>query len=846
MRIWLHMQSPHKTRLAEYKPRQHQASLQVLGRGLLMFLCLVVAGARAADIPNAIYQPPQGVSADDQRAALDQLDRFVAKLGQLKTEIDRSHFDLEALLDRAAFDEQKIIAFVRDEISFEQYAGLLRGAEGTLISGAGNALDQALLLATLLNDAGFDARIVHGRIDAEQAKLLLSGIGKGIGKNSANSGHLATEPQAWEARLAELHDISGAPAPQHYAPLEEAPFYAATQRTTNELIQALHDADIDLAKPDTNSLVVEAQDYFWVESRLSPGDAWQAHHPAFGTPIELAAEPVEFFGGQVPESLQHRLKIEAFIEQKLGEQWQTYRVAGPWERPVANLNGVVLSYLNQPNTLDADAIKTGIGAAVNKANLFVPVLNGEPGNSAFDLNGSTIDIESLGMDAFGAGAVIQTVANKAGAAANTLAGMGTTDDGESTDLAVLAAHWIEYTLIRPGGEETRYRRMLLDRRGAAGRMAGQFRVRSMSKADIRRALTVQHRFMVAAGSYSEAYTAERVLQRLIDVAPAWRLMVGYLYGSDIQLAAITELGPSPLPHLALYRTFDLGPEKLGAPIAYRASPSLVVLRDGLLAEERGFRSVDVVANDRRVLVRDKNGELRVDAEKAVTIGVWETAIETLAHDNFGPGSAEYNTFAAFNAAQQQGIKTRMLQPNTQDTSQVALDDDGRVHLMRDLNSGHAVLIPEQAPAGLTMAGWWRVDPTTGTTLGMTADGRGQDVVEYLTEVTGHALTLINSLAKYMDCEQYKNDAPTKACCLVEAHMNNVGGMALGGLLGASLGAAGSTICDTGGFLRGEVENLAGTNNQWSCRVFDGQQDDMIGPGGIVNTSFGGCGLLQDQ
>ena len=38
---------------------------------------------------------------------MDQLDRFVAKLEQLTTEIDRSRFDLEAL-DREEFDEQKI------------------------------------------------------------------------------------------------------------------------------------------------------------------------------------------------------------------------------------------------------------------------------------------------------------------------------------------------------------------------------------------------------------------------------------------------------------------------------------------------------------------------------------------------------------------------------------------------------------------------------------------------------------------------------------------------------------------------------------------------------------------
>lgn len=840
MRSWPHIRRPGQTRLARNQSRPCRASWRVLRHGLPVVLCLIVVIARA-DLPNAVYQPPQHISAADRQVALDELDRFVAKLGQLRAEIDRSLFDLDALLERSEFDEQKVIAFVRDDIRFEQYPGLLRGAEGTLISGAGNALDQALLLATLLKNAGLDARIVHGRISAEQARLLLAGIGA----STADSGHVATDRQAWDARLAELHDLSGAPPPQRYAPLEEAPFFAVAQRTTNELLQALQDANIDLAGDDTNSLLAEARDYYWVEARLGPGDAWQAHHPALGTAIESAPNPIETFGQQLPERLQHRLRIEVFIEQKLGKQLQTHRVAGPWERPVANLNGVVLSYRNQPNTLDAEAIKTGIGAAVNKANLFIPILNGEPGKTAFDLNGWTIDVESLGMDAFGAGAVFQTVGDKAGLAANTLSAMGATDDSNSTDLVALTAHWIEYTLIRPGGEESRYRRMLLDRRGAASRAAGQMRLRAMSEADIRRALTVQHQFMVATGSYSQAYTAERVLQRLIDVAPAWRLMVRYLYGGNIKLGALQELDPSPLPHLALYRTFDLGPQKLGAPIAYRASPSLVVLRDGLLTEERGFRSVDVVANDRRVLSRDKFGRLRVDAQKAVAIGVWETAIETLAHDYFGPANAEYNTFAVFDSAQRQGIKAQVLPPHASDTRQVSLDDDGRVHLRRDLDTGHAVLIPLQAPAGLAMTGWWRVDPASGTTLGMTADGRGQDAMEYLTNLVGNAITLINGLAKYIDCKQYK-DAPTRACCLLEAHMNNVGGMAMGGLLGSSLGAAGSAVCGAGGFLRGEIENLAGTNEPWSCRVFDGRPDDMAGSGGIVNTGFLGCGLLQDQ
>jgi len=811
---------------------------RVLPHRLVLFFCLVAFGA-VADIPNSVYQPPQDISADDRQSALEKLDRFVAKLKQLEAEIDRGRFDLAVLLDQKDFDQQKIITFVREEISFEQYPGLLRGARGSLISGAGNALDQALLLTTLLNDAGFDARIVHGRLGIEQTQQLLSGIGR----DSGDTGHLAGNPQAWDARGAELHDISGAPEPHHYAPLEQAPFYIATLKATTELIQALHASDINMAEADSNSLVAEARDYFWVESRIGPSDEWQAHHPAFGAPTQLELEAVETFGHQVPESLQHRLKIEVFIEQRVGSKLHTHRVAGPWVRPVANLQGVVLSYFNHPNTLDIQAIKTGVEAALNKANLFVPVLNGEPG-TAFDLNGSTVDIEALSMDDFGGAALFQTVGNKAGDAANALSAMGAADDNKNVDLMALTGHWIEYTLIRPGGTETTHRRMVMDLLGKANRTAGRIQLRHMNENDIRLALTVQHRFMVATGTYSEAYTAEQVLGRLIDSAPAWRLMVDYLYGGDVQLNKIRQLEPSPIPHLALYRTFDMGPKIIGAQIAYRASPSLIVLRDGLLPTERNFRSVDVVTNDRRVLVRDKSSGLRFNFDKAVAIGVWETAIETMAYDYFGPGSAENNTFAVFAAARQQGIKTLVLGPNTATASHIELDGDGRGYLMHDLETGHAVLIPEQTPVGLALTGWWRVDTATGTTLGMLADGRGTVIYEYLKSQIEMWTGLASSMAKYANCEKYK-DTRTKACCLVEAHMDNVGGMALGGLMGASLGGAAGSICSAGGLIKGEIKDLLGhKKKEWKCRFFDADGQTMIGAGGIVNTEYMGCGLLQ--
>jgi hypothetical protein len=93
-----------------------------------------------------------------------------------------------------------------------------------------------------------------------------------------------------------------------------------------------------------------------------------------------------------------------------------------------------------------------------------------------------------------------------------------------------------------------------------------------------------------------------------------------------------------------------------------------------------------------------------------------------------------NTMHAFAQAQAQGHGYTLLLPG-EEVPDLEITPDSRQHILRDLEHGFAVLVPD-AEAGLSMLGWWRVNPETGETLGMLSDGRGSVVTEYLIKFSG--------------------------------------------------------------------------------------------------------------
>lgn len=65
---------------------------------------------------------------------------------------------------------------VARRIRFEPYSGVQRGARGTARAQAGNAIDQALLLAAVLRGAGYEVRFVHGSLSPQNTQALLRGL----------------------------------------------------------------------------------------------------------------------------------------------------------------------------------------------------------------------------------------------------------------------------------------------------------------------------------------------------------------------------------------------------------------------------------------------------------------------------------------------------------------------------------------------------------------------------------------------------------------------------------------------------------------------------------------------
>lgn len=675
-------------------------------------------------------------AGDSYEQAMKRFERFMEGIEELRTYIDRSQFDLDALLEKLDYDASQVVGFVRDEIAFEQYPGLLRGPQGTLMSRAGNALDQAVLLAKLLNDSGYEARIARGTLQPEQSRRLLGEMLRRP-RLPTSPGEPGPMREALARMLTELGGMSEEVA-QRRAELLLRPgmrsmgnAWLLPEETSDSLIETLKSAGVEIGASDPMSeIVTEATDYYWVEYRSSTTSGWQPVHPVVSSPeSEPEVEAEEYLANDVPTELQHRFRVRAFLSRRLGTRVETMALMDPWERPSANLVGLPLTYTNFANGITGPESLQDLAGSLSGSTSWLPLLNGKPapGAKAFDLMGNTIDPASAATAPAG---VIREGASKLAGAAGALAGK------RAEEMVGLTRQWVELTLISPGGGEAKQELLVFESDPSSPAASNS---QSMPFA-----LSGIHTMMLAVGRYPPAYVLDRSIARFLSARPLLELAARRATdgGSEISFDALEGVPTEWMGHLSLFRAFDQGVNGLDA-ICYRDRPSLVVHGQELVAPDLGRTVLDIRENSRRAFRR--SGEtVAYDPQTNLRAGVWESFAEAAAVDSEGAGEE----FHALKAVDSTPLSewTTIRTPEDERLAVAGVDTPTKVAIRKDLAAGYVVLL-----APLSRGSWFRVDPRSGTTLARIAPGLGGAITEFIIVVTATAAGTFVGILAYLSC-----------------------------------------------------------------------------------------------
>ncbi len=760
---------------------------------------------------------------------MQRLDRYMMLLGEMRALIDRSQFDAEALIDNLDYDAEMIVAHVAENIYFEQYTGLLRGTKGTLVSGAGNTLDQSVLLASLLKDAGYEARIARGTLNNEQAAVLLDQM------------FAAREDRPWSDDRAGYRDVLEKMARLIGGSDEEVELFveSASQRqdirSTSPFQDALSDRDFILQqlraagitpqqRQVTSQLLQETADYFWVEYRFGPSDPWQPTHPAFGNAdahdVDIAATAI--IADTVPEELQHRFRFQVFVEQKTGHKLDTTALTEPWERPVANMHGVSLSFSNLPNGLSGPADLYAMQEVAARTRYMIPTFHvgksQQPQSDFFDMNGIVFDKDAVTMGG-GAAGVFQTVGDLMEEALESTAVMQS-DVDENDEFRALSAQWMEFTFIAPGGAEKTVKRYVIDRIGAANRTSGNLKLANFAtrEAAIWKLATANN-FILSPGGYSEAYILDRYLERIIAARPIFELSLHDYYFPDQPTEISAEMleAVRDTKELWIANAIEQGSTASPQVVDYRHEPGLLIVSNGLVsdsAETSEQLIVDIANNARRVLRHDGDSIL-LAPEDAILAGTWATRAEQLGLPGpAGEQVSQWNTRKAFGQASAENIPVRIIKPGDSDDEWLAgmTPVEARDAIGRDLDNGFAVIVPEGPVSDAAQAGWWRVDPVSGETLGMINEGLGSEALKYKVVMTLVAVKIALAMAAPGLISCLQGGKCSKSGCWKSAAIGVLLGFVIGyavGLIGAALAVPGTAMAAASVTLQAPVGGAVG-------------------------------------
>jgi hypothetical protein len=667
--------------------------------------------------------------------------RILNALETAVSEIPRDTFDPAIVAQKVGTEPAALLDWVKQNTFWVPYTGALRGASGVLMDRLGSSLDRSLLLAELLRTAGHTVRLATRTLSATAAAQLIANLPAAPAK--IPGAELQAPPEPSEADYARYAELSGLGAATLKAGLEAV--RTRTAAIANDVQQRVAKQSAFLgsavppapSKEDASRAIVAMKELWWVQ--VQQGEGWSdldplaartagRHEPPEQTfdyvPDQAAAIPL-------PDRYVHQLTIRVVVEQSTPTGRVEHVALAHTLRP-SEVVGHAIALRNIPRDwpapqallADGGLSTTVVKESALKQTEWLPSLS---------VGDTTIEQASVTM----AGSLnaqprqAKDQRPSAGALGGGLDALGGGDETPTGDEGRLTAEWIEYEIKAPGAPIKKVRREIFDLVGVEARSAGQKDISALDEhGRMVRALamlgTVE--ILPMSSRLSPEFTLFRSLQTLNSIRDA-------LTGLSTDLAAHNR-GPAFEHGMGLRptsdRLFDFAFARFAwSPVAadvYLASPNVVTFRTGLTAdasgqliEQRGF---DIVINT----VAVRNGSPMSSFLARLTQGVTDTNVEaglagTTPVSNAGTALANRPDAGAW-------ITTRG--PEDSRLSQAGWPAQSMARLKEAWADGAYTVVPSspaQAPADRV---WWRVDPSTGETVGTGELGWGQGLTEKIT------------------------------------------------------------------------------------------------------------------
>jgi hypothetical protein len=721
------------------------------------------------DEPRAGYPPGVDASAENagQKKPLtqeelnqmaDKLDRYFLALEEAVKEIPRDTFDPQAMVDKIGKDPEALFRWVKDNTYWVPYQGALRGPVGVLMDRLGNSLDRSLLLAKLLQEAGYRVQLAHARIPEEQAKEIkknmrsipqdrysVQGSSRGsleevVGQFTNKYG-LDQEEYQKSLRAAEL---------ESKAMIEKSNNLIKTQSKWLEELVGIPQQAKNLADEEKSYGLQCLGDHWWVQ--LSRDNQWldfDLLHPDMTSgkalaPVETTSQPDE-----INEESIHKFEVRVIIEKWSEGAVKENIVFQHSLRPLELVGEpIVLAHspMNWPTDLNLLNEKDPLGkfrdvARDEKEWLPCLVLGQKQIFQSSFTDSGDVNANPGKKDGGSVGGIAKGLVNAFGGEEEETAGQQ----------AFLSAEWIEYEIHIPGKPNRIVRREIFDLLGPSVRAKknfGVFQLDDTKKADRGLALLGSVEILPLTGHLAPEFisylAAKRLVESKVPFLSFLKLDEGSRRAKSGELVALLKNISSPLSALELARQ-TLGPYSY---FHYLDCLNIFNFRAGYSQDANGkvrpFEFIDIVLNPVTMAGPDANsfsGRIRQ--------GVVDTVSEAVIYDR---QEAVENTAILFEKALKAGAQGLTLNPQQQkDIPELGLPQDASARLSETLGQGYlAVVLADfssaQAPGDF---GWWRVDPKSGETIGVMGSGfnKGGQTPEY-TKILEKIVTIAQSLKPY--------------------------------------------------------------------------------------------------